>query len=101
MSQTYHVFRMPHVRYFSTFMIVCSLLYHIPSRAQAEQDATTSATTDATPSTSKESPQSPTSTIAKKTKVILSYYFDSRDYNTMNVLVNSTALPWGFNVFGF
>lgn len=44
---------------------------------------------------------SKTSTILKNTRVNLSYYFDSRDFNTMNLLVNSTGLPWGFNIFGF
>lgn len=31
----------------------------------------------------------------------LSYYFDSREFNTVNILVFSRALPWGFNIFGF
>ncbi len=101
MSSPCQVFRMRHVRYLVTCMIVCSLLYHVPSLAQAEQDVAASASNDTNPSGQNDSPKTPKSTIVKNTKVNLSYYFDSRDFNTMNVLVNSTALPWGFNVFGF
>ncbi len=101
MSSPYEVFRMLSVRYLVTCMIVCSLLYQVPSFAQAEQDVSASASSETNPSTQNDPPKAPTNTIVKNTKVNLSYYFDSRDYNTMNILVNSTALPWGFNIFGF
>ncbi len=31
----------------------------------------------------------------------LTYYFDSRSFNTLNILTNTHALPWGLNIFGF
>lgn len=59
-----------------------------------------SSTPPSTRESKKEIPHK-TSSLLKNTQVNLSYYFDSRDFNTMNLLVNSTGLPWGFNVFGF
>jgi len=34
-------------------------------------------------------------------KVDLTYYFDSRDYNTLNVQTSLPDLPWGFKIWGF
>jgi len=38
---------------------------------------------------------------SSKTKVDLSYYFDSRDFNSLTLLTRTTNLPSGFNIFGF
>ncbi len=37
----------------------------------------------------------------KPAKVYLTYYFDSRDYNTLNIQTSLPDLPWGFNIWGF
>ena len=37
----------------------------------------------------------------KSATVNLTYYFDSRDYNTLNVQTSLPDLPWGFNIWGF
>jgi hypothetical protein len=39
-------------------------------------------------------------TLPKSNMLTLSYYFDSREYNTFNILT-AGALPKGFSVFGF
>jgi hypothetical protein len=36
-----------------------------------------------------------------KTKVALTYYLDTRSFNTLTLLTNTTNLPAGFNIFGF
>lgn len=35
------------------------------------------------------------------TSINLTYYFDSRSFNTLNILTSSKALPLGFNFWGF
>ncbi len=57
--------------------------------------------TTSDPAPSSKSPEPNLQKIRKNTRVNLSYYFDNRNYNTMNILLNSTGLPWGFNIFGF
>lgn len=37
----------------------------------------------------------------KPAKVDLTYYFDNRDYNTLNVQTSLPDLPWDFNIWGF
>jgi hypothetical protein len=37
----------------------------------------------------------------KPAKVDLTYYLDSRDYNTLNLQTSLPDLPWGFNIWGF
>jgi hypothetical protein len=37
----------------------------------------------------------------KSTQVALTYYFDSRDYNTLNLTTGFSDLPLGFKVWGF
>ncbi|MFT5208173.1 MAG: hypothetical protein ACI9CF_001942 [Candidatus Omnitrophota bacterium] len=37
----------------------------------------------------------------KKTKAALTYYMDTREYNTLNLLTSTTALPYGFKIWGF
>ena len=37
----------------------------------------------------------------KPAKVDLSYYLDSRDYNTLTLQTSLPDLPWGFNIWGF
>jgi len=35
------------------------------------------------------------------TSINLTYYFDSRSFNTLNILTSSKSLPLGFNLWGF
>jgi hypothetical protein len=37
----------------------------------------------------------------KPAKVDLTYYFDNRDYNTLNIQTSLPDLPWGFKIWGF
>ena len=82
-------------------MMVCSILHEVRSFGHAAQQEATDTTTKESNTSiplenslpSKERSESSASTIVKNTRVNLSYYFDSWDFNTMNVLVNSTALP--------
>ena len=80
-------------------LILLFLIHGFHSPVRAEQALPDPASHD---SDNSEVPdKSPITNILENTKVNLSYYFDSRDYNSANVLVHSTALPWGFNIFGF
>ncbi|MGH1363323.1 MAG: hypothetical protein ACRBF0_07195 [Calditrichia bacterium] len=38
---------------------------------------------------------------SKQTYLNVSYYIDSREYNTANILLKTSALPFGLDVFGF
>ncbi len=71
------------------------------STEETRPHTTDNTTASAQPAETQTEPSSSIGEIQKNTHINLSYYFDSRDYNTMNLLVNSTALPWGLNVFGF
>ena len=37
----------------------------------------------------------------KKTKVAFTYYFDNRDYNTLNIVTSTTNLPADLKIWGF
>lgn len=82
-----------------TVLLLQSVSFAQPGNEEASEPAVPSTPTGQ--SESNKEPGTELGKIRKNTRVNLSYYFDSRDYNTMNVLVNSTALPWGFNIFGF
>ncbi len=84
-----------------TLIFVLPFLPGLNQFAHAEQGLPESPSIDSDSSEASENSSSKATAVLKNTKVMLSYYFDSRDFNTMNVLVNSTALPWGFNIFGF
>lgn len=50
------------------------------------------------------SPKSGTETYKKhsrKTSASLSYYWDNREFNTLNLLTSTTALPYDFGIWGF
>ncbi len=37
----------------------------------------------------------------KKTSAIMSYYWDNRDFTTLNLLTSTTGLPYDFSIWGF
>lgn len=91
--------RFPTQIFVIAFLMGTFFLQALSSEVHAEQDQVNPEAKDSNSSTPSGKFFTATTTIIKNTKVNLSYYFDSRDSNTMNVLVNSTALPWGSNIF--